>query len=338
VAERVAVLLPFRDVAPWLDAAIASVRAERCVEQIVLVDDGSTDASASIAERHAEQDDRIALVRAGGEGIVAALELARSRTSARFLARMDGDDISLPGRIEQAVALLESRPALGAVGSRVQAFPEEHVAEGLRRYVAWQNALLTEGEHRDALFIEAPLCHPSVVLRASALASVGGYRDGPFPEDYDLWLRLDRAGHGLAKVPSLGLGWRHRPDRLTFRDARYSREAHRKLKAGFLAERLGLTPRATTHGVAVWGAGPTGRRLARELETHGVGIRAFLDIDPDKIGRTRRGVPVHDARWLDRAPRPFVLIAVGARGARDIKEGELTRRGLESGEDFLAAS
>lgn len=338
MAARVAVILPFRDVAPWLDEAIASVRAEACVEQLLLVDDGSRDESSAIARRHAGEDPRIELLRTEGLGLVAALELARTRTSAPYLARMDGDDVSIPDRIGRAVALLERDASLGAVGSLVEAFPDEHVAEGLRRYVAWQNAVITPREHRDALFVEAPLCHPSVVLRASALEAIGGYRDGPFPEDYDLWLRLDRAGHGLAKVPRLGLCWRHRDARLTFLDPRYSLEAHRALKARFLAARLRETPRAMEHGVAIWGAGPTGKRLARALEPHGVRACAFLDIDPDKIGRTRRGALVHDASLLDRPARPFVVVAVGARGARDLIVAELTRRGLVAGEDHLAAS
>lgn len=331
-------LLPFRDVAPWLDEAIASVRAEACVERIVLVDDGSADESPAIASRHAADDPRVDLVRTSGHGLVRALELARRRTSAPFLARMDGDDVSLPGRIARAVERLEADPTLAAVGAHVEAFPEAHVAEGLRRYVAWQNTLHTAREHRDALFVEAPLCHPSVVLRASALEEIGGYADGPFPEDYDLWLRLDRAGYGLAKVPNTGLLWRHREARLTFRDPRYSLEAHRALKARFLATRLSELPRARAHGVAIWGAGPTGKRLARALEAHGVRASAFVDIDPDKIGRTRRGAPVHDASFLDRAPRPFVVVAVGARGARELIVTSLAARGLVAGDDYVAAS
>lgn len=335
---RVAVLLPFRDVALWLDEAIESVRAEAVVDHIVLVDDGSRDASSAIAIEHGARDPRVEIVRTEGVGLVAALSLARSHTDATYLARMDGDDVSLPGRIATECAHLDTHPNVAAVGSRVEAFPSEHVAEGMQRYVAWQNAILSPHEHRASLFVEAALCHPSVTLRASALDAVGGYRDGPFPEDYDLWLRLDRAGFGLAKLDTLGLRWRQREGRLTFHDARYSLEAHRALKAEHLAARLRETPRAIEHGFVIWGAGPTGKRLARDLERHGARPLAFLDIDPDKIGRTRRGAPVHGASFLDRCPRPFVIVAVGARGARDLITSELAARGLAPIDDFLAAS
>lgn len=338
MTERVAVLLPFRDVAPWLDDAISSVRRETVIDRLVLVDDGSIDASSEIARRHAAEDARVVLVRTEGIGLVAALNLARSRTTASYLARMDGDDVSLGERVAVSCAELDARPALGAVGTRVEAFPSEHVAEGMQRYVAWQNAILSPRDHRASLFVEAPLCHPSVTLRASALDAIGGYREGLFPEDYDLWLRLDRAGFELAKLDLLGLRWRHRDGRLTFRDARYALEAHRALKAEHLAARLAITPRAVEHGFVVWGAGPTGKRLARDLERHDARPTAFLDIDPDKIGRTRRGVPVHAASYLDRPPRPFVIVAVGARGARDLITTELAARGLSVIDDYLAAS
>ncbi len=335
--ESIAVLLPFRDVEAWLDAAIASVRAAACVERIVLVDDGSRDASRAIAARHAGLDARIELLETSGIGIVGALSLARRRTTARYLARMDGDDVSLAGRIEACCRLLDAAPRLAAVGTRVQ-LVGEGVQEGMRRYVAWQNAITTADAHHEALLVESPLCHPSVVLRASALDAVGGYRDGPFPEDYDLWCRLDRAGYELAKTDTVGLAWRHRPGRLTFADERYSLARQRALKAEHLAYRLARAPRAERFGFAVWGAGPTGTRLARELERHGLRPRAFLDIDPNKIGRIRRGVRVAAPALLRDEPRPFVVVAVGARGARALIEAELVSRGLTSGLDYVCAA
>jgi len=329
--RRVAVLLPFRDVSAWLDEAIVSVTSASDVDAIVLVDDGSLDGSSAIAAAHARGDSRIELVRTAGIGLPLALEEGRRVARARYLARMDGDDVSLPGRVTAQAAFLDAHPEVAAVGTAVQAFPD--VGEGMARYVAWQNALLTPRAHRDALFVEAPLCHPSVMLRADALEAVGGYRDGPFPEDYELWLRLDAAGYGLAKLPDVLLRWRHREGRLTFRDPRYAPAAHRTLKAQYLAKRL-----ASVSRFVVWGAGPTGKRLARELEREGLRPEAFIDIDPDKIGRTRRGAPVGDASLLDAEPRPFVVVAVGARGARDLIRDALLARGLEEGHDFLAAS
>lgn len=337
MTARVAVLLPFRDVGAWLDAALTSVRAEPCVDHVMLVNDGSVDDGGAIAQAHARIDPRIEVVHTPPLGLVHALTLARSRTNARYLARMDGDDLSVPGRIAASCAALDEAPSLGAVGTEVEPFGEG-LGDGMRHYVAWQNSVHSAAEHRHALFVEAPLCHPSVTLRASALDAVGGYREGPFPEDYDLWLRLDQAGHGLAKLPRLGLRWRQREGRATFLDPRYGLDAHGLLKAAPLAARLAATPRVKTHGFVIWGAGKTGKRLARSLEPHGARATGFIDIDPDKIGRTRRGVPVHDRSVLLGHARPFVVVAVGARGARALVVEELRALGLTPDVDYLPAS
>ena len=329
---KVAVLLPFRDVSRWLDEAIRSVRTEACVGHIVLVDDGSTDASASIAQAHQSADSRVEILHATGVGIVRALEAGRARCRSEFIARMDGDDLSMPGRIALQVEALEADANLAAVGCQVEVFPSPE--EGLTRYLAWQNALLTPRDHAQALFIESPLCHPSVTLRASALDTVGGYREGDFPEDYDLWLRLAAQGFSLAKLDAQLLRWRRHEKQLTFTDPRCARSSFRRVKAAHLAARVKREP-----AFLIWGAGPTGRRLAGALRAHGAWPSAFIDIDPLKVGNTKLGgARVESPSILDAEPRPFVVVAVGVRGARDIIRAQLDARALVEGRDYLFAS
>lgn len=329
---KVAALLPFRDVSRWLDEALQSLRQESCLGRIVLVDDGSVDASSDIARRHADNDARIVIQRTEGVGIVRALELGRALCASEYIARMDGDDITLEGRIARQVDALDHDATLAVVGAQVEAFPAPD--EGLTRYIDWQNALVTPRDHAHARFIESPLCHPSVTMRSTAIDAVGGYREGDFPEDYDLWLRLVEQGFSLSKIEATLFRWRHREARLTFTDGRYSRAAFRRTKASHLATRL-----RRESSFAIWGAGPTGRRLAGALREHGAWPSAFIDIDPRKIGNTKLGgARVHDASLLDAHPRPFIVVAVGARGARDLIRAELHQRSLLEGRDYLCAS
>jgi glycosyltransferase involved in cell wall biosynthesis len=332
---EVSVLLPFRDAQDTLADALRSVLAEHDVAlELIAVDDGSTDQSARIAAGIAHGEPRLRLLQTRGLGIARALQAAAAAARAPLLARMDGDDLSLPGRLRAQVDALRDDPTLGALGTRVEPFPEHAVAEGMQRYVSWQNALLTPDDHRRQIFVESPLCHPSVMLRAEALARVGGFRDGPFPEDYDLWLRLDAAGFGLAKLPRVLLCWRHRPGRATLRDPRYARERFVTLKAPHLARRLASKARP----VDVWGAGPTGKRLARALEGCGVRAARFIDIDPRKIGGSARGAPVVAPDRLHEPGRHWVIVALGARGARDLARHALDLAGHREGEDYLCAS
>jgi glycosyltransferase involved in cell wall biosynthesis len=331
---RVSVLLPYRDAALTLEEAVSSILAQSEPSlELLAVDDGSRDDGPERLARMARADRRVIPLRAPGRGIAAALELARASARAPYLMRMDADDVSAPDRLHAQLALLEREPRVAAVGTQVELFPADAVADGMRRYVAWQNAIVTPEAHARALFIESPLCHPSVMLRRDALAAVGGWREGPWPEDYDLWLRLDAAGHGLAKVPHPLLRWRQGPGRATITDPRYRPERFRALKAAHLARRLGAIGRP----LCVWGAGPTGKRLARALEEHGVVARQFVDIDPRKVGGRARAAPVVSPTALVRGELT-VVVAVGTLGAREEIAGFLEARGFVEGADYLCAA
>src|SRR5205814_831107 len=91
------------------------------------------------------------------------------------------------------------------------------------------NQLCDPGAIARERFIESPLVHPSVLARRAVLAE-NGYRDGPFPEDYELWLRLLARGVLMAKVPRVLLTWREHAARATRRDPRYAPARHRELK------------------------------------------------------------------------------------------------------------
>ena len=85
-------------------------------------------------------------------------------------------------RLAQQRQFLEQHPDVALLGTRVEAFAEGgSVGEGLERYVTWQNALLTPEDHRRELFVESPLCHPSIMVRRGVLQEAGGYRQLPLP-------------------------------------------------------------------------------------------------------------------------------------------------------------
>ena len=334
-------LLPYRDSAATLQEALDSVLADLGVhDELVAIDDGSRDCSAGLVRSRRAVDARVVSVASGGcperaAGIAAALARGVVVSRGELVARMDADDISLAGRFAAEQALLESDATLGAVAVQVEAFPAP--GPGMQRYVAWQNALVSRADHARAIFCESPLCHPSTMMRRSALLAVGGYQSDTWAEDYDLWLRLDAAGYGLAKVPRVLFRWRMRPGSLTWTDARLSSARLLETRAAHLAHRLHRIARP----FAVWGAGQTGRRLARALEAHDLRPVAFVDIDPRKIGGTARGAAITSAaEGIARASAAELLlvVAVGAAGARDLVRDRLAAAGLIEGAAFVCAA
>ncbi len=333
MTPAVSVLLPVRDAEPFLAECIASLeRQTRTDFEVVAVDDGSGDGSGERLEAWARRDARVRVLRRPPRGIVAALNAGLAECRAPLVARMDGDDVAHPRRLELQAELLRRRPETGVASCLVRHFPWRGVAGGFRRYEAWLNELVEPGEIARERFVESPVAHPSITVRRELLEAVGGYRERGWPEDHDLVLRLLQRGVVFAKVPRILHFWRERGDRLSRRDPRYGRDRFLACKAHHLV----AGPLATKPAVVFWGAGPTGRRLARLLEQDGVRAAAFVDVDPRLAGRTVRGARVVTPEQLPGllTAGSVVLAAVAALGAREQIRAELVRLGLVEGAGF----
>jgi cellulose synthase/poly-beta-1,6-N-acetylglucosamine synthase-like glycosyltransferase len=326
------VLLPARNAAITLPAALGGLFAQRDAPpfEIVCVDDGSSDETPRILDEAKARDPRVVVVRGEGRGLVAALQLGLRHCAGDLVARMDADDLVHPDRLALQAQALAADPALGAVGSLVRCFPVP-LSPGLARLEAWLDSVVSKAECRRARFIEAPLVHPSITFRRAALDAVGGFTDEGWAEDWDLQIRLLEAGFELCKVPQVLLSWRDSPARLTRTGAAYAPERMIELRAHHLA-------RGPLRGrlFDLWGAGPTGKRLARALETRGLRPRRFIDVAPRK--RIARGLPVDRPEALGAPGEALLLCAVGAPGAREEIRSDLARRGYREGEDYLFAA
>ena len=288
----VSVVLPVRDGEATLDAALASLRAQTFPRfEVVVVDDGSGDATPGIARACEQRDERFRLVRTPPGGIVAALGRGLAEARGEFVARMDADDVSHPERLAAQLGLLERQPGLAGCGTGVRYVPETSVTPRAAEYAAWLNSMTSWDTVAANLFVECPLAHPAFMFRARALADVGGYRDRGWPEDYDLLLRLCRAGHRFVSVPRVLLDWGNGPGRLSRTHSAYSHDAFRACKVHHLRRSL----LAGRERVVVWGAGPTGKSLAVEFQRQGVQVKAFIEVDGRKIGQVIHGAPVCEA-------------------------------------------
>ena len=330
----VSILLPVRDEGRFLGETLASLSAQTYADfEAIVVDDGSRDASAAIAEAHARDDSRFRVVRAQRAGMVAALERGRAEAEGAFIARMDGDDVAMPGRLETQLEALESE-GLTACGGRIAYFPRRLVGDGGRRYERWINGLVTPEAAALDVFVECPLPHPALVVRADALAAAGGYRDCGWPEDYDLVLGLWRRGARFRNVEEVVLRWREHPDRASRTDPVFAQGAFVSCKVDHLRRSLLVG----WESVVVWGAGPVGKAFARELTKHGTAVAGFVDVDPRKIGRRLYGAPVVGVEAAARFACSFALGAVAREEGRQQVRDVAAAQGRREGVDFIAVA
>jgi len=329
----VSVLLPVRDAGPYLEECIASLERQTLAGfEVVAVDDGSADGSGDALDEWAARDERVGVVHQPPSGLVAALNAGLERCRAPLVARMDGDDICHPRRFELQAKALAERSDVGVVSCLVRHFPRHEVGEGFRIYEGWLNSLVTPEAIARERFVESPVAHPSAMVRREVLEAAGGYRDFGGPEDYDLWLRLLERGVEIAKIERYLYFWREHGDRLTRVDGRYSVENFLRCKARYLLS----GPLNGVRRVVVWGAGQTGRRLSKHLLRGGAPLEYFVDIDPEKIGRSLRGVPIIGVGELPGllGEGTVVLAAVASRGARALIRGQLDAMGLVEGNRY----
>jgi hypothetical protein len=238
---------------------------------------------------------------------------------------MDTDDVADPRRLEVQIAWLRRHPDVGLVGS----FVTSNVAS---ESIAWTNSFASPTEAALFRYIDSPVVHPTWCVRRELYARHGGYRAGPFPEDYELLLRWLAAGERVAKVPEPLLFWRRHDASVTRTSARCSDDAHVRLKAAFLARDPGVAGRP----LGVVNAGRHGRDLARALLAEGQELRLFFDLDPRKIGRrVRDRFPVLPHEALAEHPDLFVLVAKGGLADRATIRKMLTSFGRGEGRDYL---
>lgn len=334
---RVSVVMPVRDGAATVREALDSLLHQTIAEvEVVVIDDGSRDGTAAILDDLARDEPRLEVIHTEGVGIGAALGLGLVECRAPFVARLDADDLCAPARLEAQLTFLDAHPEVVLCGTHVTiaGLGGEEPGEGMARHAEWIAGIRSPEDVRRELWVECPILHPTFCFRREEVVRAGGYRAGPFPEDYELVLRLAARGHAMANVPRELVTWRDSPARASRVLPQYSRETFFRLKAEWLSwTRLAARP------AIVWGAGKVGRFVARELLRAGVELAGFVDIDPAKWGRSVRERPVWRPddlpRELTREPRPLVLGAVGTLGARALIRDALGALGLTEVDDFV---
>ncbi|GAA2749670.1 glycosyltransferase family 2 protein [Amnibacterium kyonggiense] len=246
----VSVILPAYNAGEYLIPAVRSVLSDGFDDlELRVYDDGSIDGSVD-ALLAAVDDPRLVVVRHANRGLAATLNRGFEEARGRYLARMDGDDQVVPGRFGTQAAFLDEHPDVVLVGGQIERLVDGRT-ESESRFPASHEEIvagLVAGRH--------VVTHPSVMIRADAITTVGGYWEHGVSEDWDLFLRL--AEHGrLANVDRVVLRYRFHDSGINAssmgkvrRNIRLAVENHRRRVAG----EPELTPDAMWRAI-----GPVGR-------------------------------------------------------------------------------
>jgi len=184
----ISVVIPFRDAAPWINEALASIAVQTLQDfEVVLVDDNSTDGSSAICSRWCSADRRFRLECSRGRGLVDALNSGLELSQGKWIARFDADDVSMPDRLAEQLLLAEKLGDRSVVSCMVRSFPERAVSDGYRNYENWINSLISHDDIEKGIFIESPIPHPSAFFsREEAVCRrTTNSGSGSGPEDSD---------------------------------------------------------------------------------------------------------------------------------------------------------
>jgi hypothetical protein len=210
----VSVVTAVRDGERYLGATIESVQRQTLSDwEHVIVDDASTDSTAALVERFAEDDKRIKLVRLGESlGSYGAANRGVDVATGAYIARLDGDDLARPPRLERQVEHLRGTPNGRASATAWQLLDADGtVEERVRPVPATSNRVL-----RWRLFLRSGLVHSTLLIEREAFELVGRYGPSPVAEDFRLWAKVIRNGW-LAVLNEPLVVWRRHEAQVTSR-------------------------------------------------------------------------------------------------------------------------
>jgi hypothetical protein len=195
-APAITVLMPVRDGARYVRDSIDSILNQTFRDfELVVVDDGSTDATPEILGAVSAADQRVRVLRQDREGLVAALNRGIAAASAPLIARLDADDVAMPNRLARQLAVMSAHPELGLLGSHA------NIIDADGRTIGRLSPVTRHDELTAVLRRSNPMIHSTVIFRKQLVLDLGGFR-APFEaaEDYDLWLRISERAQ-IANLP-----------------------------------------------------------------------------------------------------------------------------------------
>lgn len=187
---RISVIMGIYNCAPTLAEALDSLLAQTYQNfKVIMCDDGSKDNTVEVAQKYVYRfpDKFILIKNEQNIKLAATLNHCLEYVDTEYVARMDGDDISLPDRFESEMKFLDSHPEFALVSCPMIYFDENG---------DYKTGKTVKEPTKEYFKYGTPFCHAPVMMRTSVLKGIGGYTTEPWverAEDYYLWYKFYKA-------------------------------------------------------------------------------------------------------------------------------------------------
>jgi glycosyltransferase involved in cell wall biosynthesis len=159
----VSVIMPVKDAGEFVVESIESIRKQTLTDwEMIIVDDGSRDVTTKILKKYAKKDKRIQVIRHEiPQGIAKSLNECLKLAKGKYIARMDGDDVSYPTRLAEQIEYLEKNRSVVAVGGQVVMIDNKGMEFAEKNFPTDSKRL------RDVIMWMVPMQHPAMMVRGS---------------------------------------------------------------------------------------------------------------------------------------------------------------------------
>ena len=197
---KVSVVLPVYNADAYVGEVLVTILEQSFTDfEVIIIDDGSRDASAKVVKRYAKMDERIKChyqKNRGGDKLGTTLNYGVSLARGELIARADSDDPWMLDRLEKQVTYMEKHPKCVVCGGGAEIIDTEG------RHVWTFIVPSSDEDMRRTMPLYTPLNHGGVIFRKEAFLKAGEYVDIKYAEDFDLWVRMSRLGemHNLPEA------------------------------------------------------------------------------------------------------------------------------------------
>lgn len=193
MSKKISIIMGVYNCAPTLRESIDTIIAQTYEDwEFIICDDGSKDDTLKIVKDYKQRypEKFVVLVNHSNKGLNATLNKCLSAANGAYIARQDGDDISVSSRLQKEVEFLDSHPEYAFVSSNMSFFNDQGI------WGEWKNP---ETPQRKDFFRQSPcFCHAPCMIRREAFFDVGGYTEKDRYlrcEDVNLWYKLYAKGY-----------------------------------------------------------------------------------------------------------------------------------------------